>query len=147
MKVVVIRKSGGLGDVICCEPAVRGLRKKYPHADISFIFPTNYQALFENREDADFKSLHYVRMSKRWLKKYQVDNDMFIDMCGPESNDESGGSPQCSRIESFCNYASVEATCPRLDLTREEQAIYRNMPGTWDSEASFLKAVQDSRGS
>lgn len=33
------------------------------------------------------------------------------------------------------------------DLTNEERAIYKNMPGTWNTEADFLKAVQDSRGS
>lgn len=32
------------------------------------------------------------------------------------------------------------------DLTTEERAIYKHMPGTWKSEAAFLKAVQDSRG-
>ena len=31
------------------------------------------------------------------------------------------------------------------DLTSEEQSIYKNMPGTWSSEAEFLKAVSDSR--
>ncbi|MBL4574431.1 MAG: hypothetical protein JKY86_15360 [Gammaproteobacteria bacterium] len=33
------------------------------------------------------------------------------------------------------------------DLTNEERAIYKNMPDTWKTEADFLKAVQDSRGS
>jgi len=32
------------------------------------------------------------------------------------------------------------------DLTQKEASIWRNMPGTWDSEADFLKAVQDTRG-
>ncbi len=120
MKIIVIRKAGGLGDVICCEPVIRGLRKQYPHADITFIFPPEYKPLFEDRKDATYKSLHYVRMTARWLKKYEADNDIFINLCGPESNDEAGGSPQCSRIESFCHYAEVEATSPRLDLTRKE---------------------------
>lgn len=31
------------------------------------------------------------------------------------------------------------------DLTNEELSIYKNMPGTWESEAVFLKAVQDGR--
>jgi len=31
------------------------------------------------------------------------------------------------------------------DLTHQEQNIYNKMPGTWESEAVFLKAVQDSR--
>ncbi len=121
LKILVIRKAGGLGDVVCCEPVVRGLRKQHPHAEITFICPTEYQDLFKDRKDATFKTLHYVRMSGRWLKKYRVDNDIFVDLCGPESDDESQGSPECSRIESFCNYARVEATAPRIDLTREEQ--------------------------
>lgn len=53
----------------------------------------------------------------------------------PEGGSRAGGGKKTGR------------SLTMADLTREEQNIYRNMPGTWDSEAAFLKAVQDSRGS
>lgn len=121
MRILVLRKSGGLGDVVCCEPAVRGLRKRYEDAELTFRIPREYASLFKGRDDANYVGTPPVRFSTHWVKRYKDDYDVLVDLCGPESHDERAGSPECSRIESFCSYAGVEATCPKVVLTREER--------------------------
>lgn len=121
MQVLVVRKSGGLGDIVCCEPVIRGLRKKHPHAEITFFCPTSYGPLFEGRQEAAFRGVHYARLTPLWLRKYQEQYDICIDLCGPEATDERDGSPDLSRTESFCKFAGVAVTSPMIVLTEEEK--------------------------
>lgn len=123
MDIFVIRRSGGLGDIICCEPVIRGLRKKYPHAEILFGMPREFTCLFEGRSEATFKGYQSAEFTVHWMRRYLEMHDVVIDLRGPESNDERNGSPECSRTESFCNFAGVSASCPEIQLTEDEKKI------------------------
>ncbi|KKL13544.1 hypothetical protein LCGC14_2524710, partial [marine sediment metagenome] len=109
MDILIIRKSGGLGDIICCEPVIRGVREKYPHAEITFGMPKEFISLFECRSEVTYKGYNETKFTVHWMRKYVEQYDILLDLCGPEVKDEQNGSPACSRTESFCNYAGVSA--------------------------------------
>ncbi len=121
MDILIIRRSGGLGDIICCEPVIRGIRKKYPHAEITFGTPREFSCLFEGRSEATYKGYGSAKFTPLWLRKYVEQYDIFLDLCGPEATDEKYGSPDCSRTESFCSYAGVESSCPEIHLAEHEK--------------------------
>lgn len=120
MDILILRKSGGLGDIICCEPVIRGLRKKHPQSEIIFGMPREFVSLFDGRSEATFKGYQAAEFTVHWMRRYLEMHDIVIDLCGPESKDEKQGSPDCSRTESFCNFAGVPASCPEIHLTEDE---------------------------
>ncbi len=130
MDILVARKSGGLGDIICCEPVIRGLRKKYPHAEITFGMPREFSCLFKDRSEATYKGYGSTKFTPLWMRKYAEQYDIFLELCGPEAKDEERGSPDCSRTESFCRFAGVESSCPEIHITEDEKRIAREELGS-----------------
>lgn len=43
---ILVRRGGGIGDLLMLTPALRGLRARYPHAEI--VVATDYPEIFEN---------------------------------------------------------------------------------------------------
>jgi len=133
--ILVVRKSGGLGDIICCEPVIRGLRKKYPHAEIIFGMPREFVCLFEGCSEITYKGYGSAELTIHWMRKYEEQYDILLDLHGPATNDEKYGSPPCSRTESFCNYAGVKASCPEIHLTDDEKSaaleVFNEYPKPW----------------
>ena len=121
MKILVVRKSGGLGDIVCCEPVIRGLRERYPHAHITFGMPEEFVCLFDNRSEAHYKGYCETEFTVHWMRRYEEQYDIFIDLHGPATRDEQHGSPECSRTESFCNYAGIPASPPEIHVTEAEK--------------------------
>lgn len=123
MRILVLRKSGGLGDIVCCEPAVRGLREKYENAEIVFSVPPEYVPLFDNRSEIFVKSFQPAQFTHKWMEKYLEDWDVVFDLRGPEASDEAGRSPEHSRIESFCHLVGVRPSPPVITLTEREKDL------------------------
>ena len=49
MRILVYRRNGGLGDVVCMLPAIDALGAKYPGAQIDVALPPEYAALLTAR--------------------------------------------------------------------------------------------------
>ena len=155
MKILVVRESGGWGDVLCTLFAVRGLRKKYPESHISYLcmepfapmlqrVPEINRVLVHGRSDSE--PPRRVRAHRRHmgepldLKRYGLVHhyDLVVDLWCPADVHEraTGGAIERSRIECFCDAAGVEyPPIASLSVTAEER-VWANsllnelLPGT-----------------
>lgn len=127
MKIAVLREAGGLGDIICTEPVVRGLYKKYPDAEIWYACLPEYKSVVEmwgkrpcvyyqvernKRRDRDG-----ALDTERWPYLAAIkDFDLVIDLFCPAYIYERKmkNLTDKNRVELFCGAAGVEVTAPQL---------------------------------
>ena len=70
MKILVTRNRGGLGDVLCTMPALKGIREKYPDAHICYKTCNEYLPLFDLNPDADEFSSTKPMFGKRRERRH-----------------------------------------------------------------------------
>lgn len=118
--IVVSRPIGGLGDMVCVEPVIRGLRAAWPGHRIIAIIP---RALLPVLPGADT----YLYAPSL----YQNDYRLFVDLNCPAYQYEAstGWRPSKGRTRAFCDAAMVEPSPPRLEITSKHvDEAYRAMP-------------------
>jgi len=138
MNIRVMREAGGIGDVIRILPAIRGLRKKHPHARIDVFVPQHYACLVERTGDAD-RIFHAPASGNRrprlappdeskwpYLKtdvKYDLNVDLFCPAFRHEADHGHAREVWNDRIELFCKAADAwpESLTPRLPVSAEER--------------------------
>lgn len=113
IKRIVVQRKGAIGDVLMTTPAIRGLRHKYPQADI--IVETSYPELFELNP--------YVNQAVRDAR--QKDFDLYVTMVYEDCY------PLREHItDIFCRCAGVPSQGKSLDLffaSYEHRAILRRL--------------------
>ena len=127
IRILCVREAGGLGDVLCTLVAVRGLREKFPRAEIDYACAAAFKPLLDSVGDLDNVFPLTGRNRRRMCRPvnpadWGLDGcDMVCDFWCPANraeqewiaSDKSSGAP--SRIESFCNEAGVAVReVPRL---------------------------------
>lgn len=144
MNILVARESGGWGDVLCTLFAVRGLRRKYPTAHISYFCAPSFRPTLERFPDVDrvlvmgyddATPARRVRGGRRRMNEpFSADlyglsesYDLVVDLWCPAQRDEQAGVDR-SRIESFCAAAGVPVPpVPALPITEDERAYARRL--------------------
>lgn len=107
-KVCVIRRLGGIGDVLMCTPTLRQIKLDFPEAELTFaidMHSTNGNIYFELVKNAPFidkiVDARYVR---------QADYDSVVDISSVCIRYEHSGLPVLNRVEIFARAAGL----PRL---------------------------------
>jgi len=129
MRIAVLREAGGLGDVICVEPAVRGLRLAHPEAEIWFAGLPEYRALvaaWPCPPDVYLAVTTGERRDRdapvdpgRWPYLGAVAGfDRVIDLYCPAFRHERrmGHRTRKSRVRLFCEAAGAPPSAPRLRI-------------------------------
>jgi len=138
MRILVTRRSGGLGDVVCMLPAIAALRAEHPGARIDVALPAEYAGLLRARLDgAQVIPCDHRKFRPRWRRILAARYDLTFDLSAPAVRG------LCSnRIEQFARICGVwphaalnqcptwdinlaRDLVPRLALSRAEQAWIR----------------------
>ena len=147
MKILVARESGGWGDVLCTLFAVRGLRLKYPDAEISYLCTQPIDAFLRGVCDintvipfgwSDSSPARRWRIKRRHMNEpldlerlgFSRQYDLIVDCWCPADVHEraTGGRVTRSRIEAFCAAAQVECPpVPQLEIPDADRAWARGM--------------------
>lgn len=135
MKIAVLREAGGLGDMVMTEPVVRGVRAKYPEAEIVYVGLQDYAGLtrcFSTPPDAYLSLERSERRQRdaatdpeRWPYLAPVqDADILVDLFCPAFQHERAAKHRTkhSRIECFCRAAGVAPSCPSIRVTESDRA-------------------------
>ncbi len=131
----------GLGDLVCCEPMVRGLRETHPSAEIRYSGSagnTAYSPAFDGPADADYcptqtfrvpvfrnvPSEHYAKLE---ALPYLVDQMLSFTGCLPADK-----SPRLNLVEQDCrDLESVgfdDLPRPLVAICADQPDIYRGWP-------------------
>jgi heptosyltransferase-2 len=156
MKIAILREAGGLGDVVMTEPAVRGLREKYPRAEIVYVGLPEYECIVEKFSCPPDAYLPVRRQERRdrdgavnparWpYLRAVADADLVVDFFCPAFRHEREHRHETykSRIELFCETAGVEPSTPALflsDRNREWARGYLSGKG-WEGNKETLIAL------
>lgn len=129
MRISLLREAGGLGDVVMTEPVVRGLREKFPQAEIWYAGLPEYREtveLFAARPEAYFAVRRHERRDRdaepdaaRWpYLGPLLDADLTVSLFCPAFRHEKefAHRTHLNRVELFCAAAGVEPSAPSLRL-------------------------------
>jgi len=138
MKIRVVRESGGLGDLIRLFPVFKGLRKKYPDAEITFFCLNHYRDLMRHCPEIDV----YIpcTMHERRPRLAPLDHDLYpyldrgvkydleFDMYCPAYHHEvlTDGEVTEERGHLWCDAADVEFTHPVFPVWEKDRIWARN---------------------
>jgi len=122
---------GGLGDVLCTEPAARACKMKFPYAHVTWGLDNTYYPLYADYENVDrviSLKAGASGLRKTALAKY----DLFFPLDGPERRheDESGGVMTKSRPHVWCESIGYvpDDLCPRWEARpSEREAIHKGL--------------------
>ena len=147
MRILVYRPAGGLGDVVCCLPAVAGLRAKYPHDHLSVLAPDVYRPLYERLGVVDdFPTVRVmgrtrigageeeVRILLRRMRPRPTLNwNKFVNLWCPAGEYENAvrGRVHKGRTECFCEAAGVEPATPRYRVEPQKRQWARGELLKW----------------
>ncbi|HOQ59094.1 MAG TPA: glycosyltransferase family 9 protein [Vicinamibacterales bacterium] len=173
MKILVVRECGGWGDVLCTLFAVRGLRRRYPEAQITYLCMEPFVPLLRLASDLDRvipfgrtdgePPRRAPRLRRRAmggpipLRAYGMTRryDRVIDFWCPADRHErvTGGAVTRSRIEAFCDAAGVDCPpaatfdgAPALAVPPQELAWAERTWSTWSAGPSgALPAAREAR--
>jgi len=110
--ITVARNRGGLGDVISCLAALKGLKNKYPEKKVAFMVDERYLPIAQN--------LKYIDA----LVPYEANMllpEGVINLSTPDVNYERGRENiGKNRIEIYCAACGVEPSRPEIKLTKAE---------------------------
>ncbi len=114
MRVLVHRRNGGLGDVVCMLPAVDALAARYPQAEVDMALPAEYAGLIRTRFGAAGNRRRRVRVigcgyrkfRPRWRRILEARYDLTFDLSGP---DGAPGRVEQNRIDYFADVCGVSA--------------------------------------
>jgi ADP-heptose:LPS heptosyltransferase len=117
MTALIVRRAGGLGDVICMLPAVKSFTSN-PDFIVTVAVPKEYWFLFHGcgvkfSEDYDF--------SFNRLKDYEIGFNCFCP-CGLHE-DKMGHRPILNRIENFAELMSVSPSKPIIKLAPTDRDL------------------------
>lgn len=112
---ILVRRSSSFGDVLCVEPILRGLRQKYPGAQLTML-TTAYHA------PAIAHSPHVDRMTDD-VGELRRDYDDVIDL-----DDAYEQRPQMHLVDAYAHVAHVPADRPRWYLNAEGHRMADSMP-------------------
>jgi len=141
MRILVHRRNGGLGDVVCMLPAIDALGAKYPGAQIDVALPPEYAALltarfgggpsaragrrhFGGAASARFGGVRvlacdYRKFRPRWRRIIEQRYNLTFDLSGPHpgasSSEVSGGRGprgEPNRIDHFARVCGVRLGHP-----------------------------------
>jgi ADP-heptose:LPS heptosyltransferase len=129
-KVCVIRRLGGIGDVLMCTPALRQIKADFPQVELTFaidMHSTSGNIYFELVKNAPFID-HIV--DARFVK--QTEYDAVVDISSVCIRHEHSGLPSLNRIDIFSRACGL----PRLVEKRSWYAVE-------ESEREWAKKVYD----
>ncbi len=131
-KVLIYRQVGGIGDQLCCEPAIRAARARYPDAHITWAVGEPFLPLFFDNPTADA-----VISPDPW--EFDFDSfDLDFHLEGPETDyaQSVGYDIKKSRIENWCERVDgfPDNMCPRWKPSQKE----RSEIAGWLSEANIV---------
>ena len=146
MRILLTRKHGGLGDVLCLLPAVAALRAEHPDATLDLALPAEYAGLLRGRLDGvRVLAWDHRRFQPRWRRLLDARYDRILDLARLQNSPQAGLHPphaaECSaappagrpavppwpaeppnRIDGFADACGVrlDEPVPRLVLTPGE---------------------------
>ena len=107
MRILVQRRSGGLGDVVCLLPALGALRAARPGARIDLALPPEYAEFVRGRVDGvRVIAWDYRKFRPRWRRLLESRYDHVVDLSGPHV---SPGRPEPNRIDYFLQRCAPDA--------------------------------------
>lgn len=114
--ILVVRKVGGLGDILMTGPAIKTLKDKYPNKKIHFAIPKQYHPLMKNLDFIDTildsnKPINY----KRYFMISDITN---VDAYYESTRVNAGKTVQKSRIEIYAEALGIR------NLLTEKTPIY-----------------------
>lgn len=132
---VLLRESGGLGDIVRTFPVARGLRLRGVGVRIEYVCLAGYEGLVRlcgdidgvvavSERDRRTRGEHPDPARHRYLRRFGP-GAQFIDLYCPALEHElaTGGRPLYDRVELFCRVAGVGPSTPELSVP--EGAISR----------------------
>lgn len=129
-KVCVIRRLGGIGDVLMCTPTLRQIKLDFPEAELTFaidMHSTGGNIYYEMVKNAPFidkiVDARYVR---------QADYDSVVDISSVCIRYEHSGLPVLNRVEIFARAAGIS----RLD---DKRCWY----GTEEAERKWARKIYE----
>lgn len=122
-KGIAIIGSGGMGDIITCLPALRGLKKAHPDQALTFIADECYLPLARN--------LDYIDNLIPYKPGMKIPENA-IDLSKATIGYEAGHKEYIdkNRIEIYCSTCGIHPTRPRIELTKKEQKWGRDYTAT-----------------
>ena len=120
----VLRRRGGLGDMIRIFPVFDGLRHEFPESTIAMHGPEEYRDLFHHRHCWGLEACPYrdarplVFDNSPGPGRYEDDNEIIIDLdCPARAHEmETHGNPTKERTAIFCATAGVPVRTPKMDV-------------------------------
>ncbi len=135
MQILVHRRNGGLGDVVCMLPAIDALRAKFPAAQLDVALPVEYAGLLRSRlSGVRVIAFDYSKFRPRWRCLFRAGYDLTFDLSGPNVPPD-GKEP--NRIDWFAEVCGVSQ-----QTAAHPVPAYRVLP----AEREWAKAWLASRG-
>ena len=146
MKILLHRRAGGLGDVLCTLPAVGGLREKFPRARITYALDPYFVPLLEGNPDVDFVLEIDNRIGRRGLRQLQKKFDGVYDLYCPAGEYERRvrWKVEKSRIENFVEFVDAwpASFLPFYQIKRKEARWARDWLKANDLDGRALVGMQ-----
>ena len=125
VSILLIRYLGGIGDILMVTPAIRGVREKFPNAEITFAINKSYfngtlYEVLEHNPHID-KFINATNMKIDQKSAYTS----WIDLSHPCARYEAATTPNVDlhRTEIYCDECGVQPSSykPEIYLTPEDE--------------------------
>lgn len=118
LKINILRVKPGLGDILMLTPALRGLKEKFPNAELHLTVKRKYESdtLKGSKDNVIYEAVRnfpYIDQLRTWEEDGPgVNYDYQIDMSSAarEISYEIRGVKSPERIDIWCNYLNVKPT-------------------------------------
>ena len=139
-KLLILRKYGGLGDILISSMIFPMLAEQYPHVQVTYACPRQYHTLFEGTglrlspyEDvfASENTYHRGNVRPEFLEQYDLIEDISIPChvwetiftrYGGSTEIGGNGFKWRNRLDMWCNWIGVTVRNPRTNvIIREEE--------------------------
>lgn len=131
---ILVRRGGGVGDLLMLTPALRGLRGKYPEAEI--IVATDYPELFELNpvvtevhalgNGIDFKAKFDLKFDPKYETSYPLREHITDILCRAV-----GVGPQGRTIDLFCSLEDHHSVMTLLRGISKRFIVIQPWVGPW----------------